>query len=130
MKRTPMKRTRKPRNSERGPWRSPAYLAWIRSLGCIFDGRLAEAAHVRYGDPEQGKPHTPMARKPGDNYALPLCAECHRTGPDAQHKSNERAWWAGRGINPIERCNALHAAWTAGDYEHGLAILRGPVAAE
>lgn len=82
------------------PIRSKAHLAFIRELGCVIDGRPAEAAHIRFADIARGKPHTPMARKPGDNWVLPLCPECHRTGPDAQHRGNERAWWAGKGIAP------------------------------
>ena len=117
-----MKRAKKRQRTKPGPWRSKAYLDFVRAMGCIFCQCPAEAAHVRYGDLEQGKPPTPMGQKPADNYALPLCAECHRTGPDAQHKSNERAWWARREVNPIALARALYEAYP--DYEKGCAILR------
>jgi hypothetical protein len=42
-----------------------------------------------------------MQQKPDDKpRTLPLCAMCHTDGPDAQHRSNERAWWAARDIHP------------------------------
>ena len=101
---------------------------FLRTLGCVICQRPAEAAHVRYGDPARGKPHTPMSRRPGDNYAVPLCAECHRDGPDAQHKSNERNWWKRKCIDPLNLTAALYEA--SGDYEQACAILRGLQAAE
>lgn len=105
------------------PVRDKAHLAFVRKLGCIICGRPAEAAHIRYGDIASGKPHTPAQRRPGDNYALPLCPEHHRTGPDAQHNGNERDWWKRRGIDPIDRARALYAA--TGDHEQGLRVVRG-----
>ena len=104
------------------PIRDRKHLAFVRSVGCIFDGRPAEAAHVRYGDIATGKPHTPAYRKPSDIYAVPLCAECHRDGPVAQHKSNEREWWERKGVDPLPLAAALYAA--TGDYEAACAILR------
>ena len=105
------------------PIRDRKHLAFVRAIGCVLCYRPAEAAHVRYGDMEQGKPHTPMSRQPGDNFAVPLCSECHRDGPDAQHKSNERAWWVRKGIDPLKLAAALYEA--TGNYEQACAILRG-----
>jgi hypothetical protein len=39
-----------------------------------------------------------MGEKPDDRRTLPLCAQHHLTGPDAQHSSNERRWWEQWGI--------------------------------
>ena len=85
------------------------HLNLIRRLPCIICFRAApsEAAHVRYGDPTQGKPSTGVAEKPSDRWTVPLCAEHHRTGPDAQHGSGERKWWERHGIDPIPLCEAL-----------------------
>ena len=41
-----------------------------------------------------------MGEKPDDWRTLPLCALDHLDGPNAQHRSNERSWWAAKGIYP------------------------------
>jgi len=76
--RKPMQRRRK-ETSKRAQrdtrWRSSEYLAWIRSLSCC-----------RCGGPG-GDPHHVIGLHWGlsgggltapDNYAMPLCRECHR----------------------------------------------------
>jgi hypothetical protein len=85
------------------------YLTDVRSCGCILTGRTqrVEAAHIRYGDLEGGKPPTGMGRKPDDCWVLPLCAELHRELPGSQHAGNERDWWAQFGIDPIVVARAL-----------------------
>ena len=60
-----------------------------------------EAAHLRYADARYSKLDTGRGRKPDDKWAVPLCADCHREGPEAQHNSNERAWWEKIGIDPL-----------------------------
>jgi len=92
--------------------RDEAHLNRIRALPCIICFRAApsEAAHVRYGEPSSGKRKAGVGEKPDDMWTLPLCAEHHRTGKDAQHGTNERAWWALHGIDPIPICKALAAA--------------------
>lgn len=54
-----------------GPWRSPAYLAWIRSLPCCVCGAppQSEASH-----------HGPrgVSQKATDLRAVPLCGDDHR----------------------------------------------------
>lgn len=92
------------------------YLAWIRRLPCIQCGttRGVEAMHIRAGYPADGWPPTPMQRKPSDVRTAPGCASCHREGPNAQHRANERAWWDRLGIHPPELCAALQAAFLAG----------------
>lgn len=104
--------------------RDNAYLAWVRRLPCVCCGSVqrVEAAHIRAGYSTAGWAPTGMAQKPDDFRVAPLCASCHREGPDAQHRSNERAWWSARGIDPPDLCAALRGAYEAnGD---GAAVLR------
>ena len=85
------------------------YLAFIRRQPCKKCGttRRVEAAHVRAGYPEAGWRPTGMAEKPDDRRTLPLCRDCHRDGPGAQHRMNERQFWAELGVYPPEACAAL-----------------------
>jgi hypothetical protein len=60
--------------------RSPAHLAWVRSHRCCVPDCVLmpiEAAHVRSGT-DGG-----MGLKPGDDWAISLCAFHHR----------EQHWW-------------------------------------
>ena len=88
--------------------RDPLHLAFIRRQPCCVCGRPgpSHAAHIRCGYPEAGWRPTGMGEKPDDWRTLPLCAQHHLTGPDAQHRSNERRWWAQWGIYPP--VEALH----------------------
>ena len=100
----------------------PAHLAFIRSLPCCACGApRSEAAHVRYSDAATGKVCA-VGQKPGDEWTVPLCAYCHRTGPHAQHKNGEREWWAGRRIDPLALSALLFEA--TGDRERGEYISR------
>lgn len=102
--------------ADRGRVRDNAYLAYLRRQPCECCGSVVrvEAAHIRSGYPEEGWPPTGMQVKPSDRRALSLCALCHREGPDAQHKSNERAWWRARNIYPPTRCAEVYADFLAG----------------
>lgn len=104
--------------------RDNAHLAFVRRLPCIACGDWppSQAAHVRSGYSEDGWAPTGMAQKPSDWRTLPLCGSCHLTGPKAQHKANERAWWERLGIHPPSVCTALYAA--SGSLEAGVAIVR------
>lgn len=78
------------------------HLDLIRRCPCLACGaEPAEAAHLRYGDAEAGKPITGIGQKPGDRWVTPLCPGCHRQGPDHQHSTSERRWWAARGLDPV-----------------------------
>jgi hypothetical protein len=90
--------------------REPAFLAFLRRQPCCV-GPLGcsgsvEAAHIRFGRPGSG--NAGMQRKPDDRDAVPLCRGHHRDGPDAQHRTNERAWWAAHGIDPHAYADVLH----------------------
>lgn len=104
--------------------RDNAYLAWLRRLPCVACGSRehVEAAHIRAGYPSAGWRPTGMQEKPDDTRCAPLCASCHREGPDAQHRSNERTWWSARGIDPPDLCRALRKAYDAN--EDGSQVIR------
>ena len=82
---------------------SSAYLRWIRSFPCVVCGTTVdiEAAHVRYASYAAGKMISGLGMKPHDAWTLPLCANHHHWGPDAQHRGSEVDWWKSWGIDPI-----------------------------
>lgn len=106
MKRTPLKRSRKPmkrsplkrktplrakslkKRSEPG---SSAYLKWIRSLPCIICGGVlgkSEAAHTRVlGD-------AGMAQKTTSRSCIPLCCWDHTLRWDSYHEISPESEWA------------------------------------
>lgn len=88
-----------------------AYLSFIRRQPCCVCHKPApsQAAHIRSGYPEANWPATGMAEKPSDYRTLPLCPMCHVDGPAAQHKGNERAWWASHEIYPPSLCASYRA---------------------
>ena len=104
------------------PIRSLPYRKWVASLGCVLCGGPAQCAHVRYGDLVRGKPHVGGAEKPGDEWSLPLCPPHHMDSDEAQHRMNERRWWAEQGVDPLTVCEQLRDAFPT--YEHGWAVVR------
>jgi len=74
----------------RGPDRSPEYLAWIRTLGCIVCARVSggttiiEAAHTNVLGPRG------LGQKASDFSAIPLCAAHHRENLDSYHVLGEK----------------------------------------
>jgi hypothetical protein len=75
------------------------YLNFIRSLRCCLCGTNegVEAAHLRVGSINDGKPTTGMGEKSSDKWALPLCKRHH----DLQHQMSESEFWASFGIDPF-----------------------------
>ena len=72
------------------------HLAYVRTLPCLVCGRPgpSDPAHLRSAARQYGKRQTGMGEKPDDKWTLPLCRRDH----DDQHRHNELAWWAGKGI--------------------------------
>jgi hypothetical protein len=88
--------------------RDNKHLQFIRSLPCCIcgDDTATEAAHIRTASLENGKPHTGMAEKPSDKWAVPLCGKHHRE----QHAfGNELEWWKCHGLNPFILAMTLRA---------------------
>lgn len=90
-------RQRQPRLHDDG------YLEFLRLKPCCVCGSRirVEAAHLRHG-------LTGMGRKPDDRLAVPLCAWCHREGPNAQHKMNEMVFWSLAMIDPFSIASFLY----------------------
>jgi len=89
------------RKSEPDLRRRVQHLAFVRQLPCVSCGKAApsEAAHVRTGT-DGG-----VGVKPGDRYAVPLCAACHAK----QHQIGELTFWSTLRIDPI---NVALRLWT------------------
>ena len=77
------------------------HLAFVRQLPCVACGKSApsEAAHIRTGT-DGG-----VGVKPGDRYAVPLCASCHAK----QHRIGELTFWSSLRIDPL---NVALRLWT------------------
>ena len=84
----------------------PVYLELIRELPCLNCGQepCGEAAHVRMQSAAHGK-RGGIGKKPGDRWALPLCAEDHRE----QHQIGEAEFWNRVGLNPLLVAVKLYA---------------------
>lgn len=87
--------------------RSPSHLKWVRGHECAAlsrnmqtgcEGKI-EAAHVRIGT-DGG-----ASLKPGDNWAVPLCAGHHRL----QHQWGEQTFWKWAGHDPRKLAQELWA---------------------
>lgn len=109
-------RQREPRIHDR------AYLGWIAALPCVAcacRGRRklgVHVAHIRAGYPDSpGWREFGKAEKPHDTHTAPLCPSCHLDGPQAQHRGNERAFWAALRIYPPAFCEAMWRAYQAGE---------------
>ena len=85
------------------------HLDFVRQLPCVACGKAApsDAAHVRTGT-DGG-----VGMKPGDRYAVPLCACCHAK----QHRVGELTFWSALRIDPL---NVASRLWTvSSDVEAG-----------
>ena len=75
---------------------SPKHESWIRTLDCFVCYKPSQSmlAHIRQG-------FLTMSRKPGSDRTVPLCGECHQTGPGAQHTMSEEKYWLQNGYPNI-----------------------------
>lgn len=73
LQRKPMPKRAKRKSNKRGPWRSPAYIAFVKTLTCVVCGAPADDAHHITGVGQLGG----MGTKPGDEYAMPACRGDH-----------------------------------------------------
>jgi len=72
-------------------------------------------------DAERGKVQA-VGQRPDDLWTVPLCANHHREGPDAQHRQGERKFWEKARINPLRLAELLAAV--SPDVEKGERIAR------
>ena len=86
---------------------SSGYLKFVRQLPCLITGRHGvDAAHVRYSSLRYAKRQTGMAEKPDDRWAVPLEHNRHLY---EQHNMDERAFWKGWNIDPLQVSSELHS---------------------
>ena len=93
-----------PAKERRGPVRDAGYLQWIRTLTCVAcqsEGR-SEAAHTA----DHG-----LGQKAPDTDAIPLCAVCHRTGPQAYHRLGRAAFERAHRVSCRRVVMRLQAEW-------------------
>lgn len=81
LRRTSALRARRRRKRRESAWRSPKYLAWVRSLPCVMCGRPADDAHHLVGIGHFGG----MGTKASDELTMPVCREHH----DEIHRTSE-----------------------------------------
>jgi hypothetical protein len=79
--------------------RSKEHLRFVARQACLICGRTpSHAHHIRYAQPKG------LALKVSDEFTVPLCAihhtEIHATG-------DERNWWLGNKIDPLETAREL-----------------------
>ena len=84
-----------------------AWLAMVRLMPCLVCGYpRSDPAHLRTGSRKYGKRQCGLQEKPDDRWVLPLCRNDHTD----QHRHNELAWWASKGIpDPFAVAVALYA---------------------
>lgn len=94
---------------------------FVASLPCVICGSHdVQAAHIRYGEPEYGKPQVGMAEKSDDCFVVPLCVAHHMH----QHhwEGGERDWWNVAQIDAVKL--ALRLFSVSGDVSRGDTIVR------
>lgn len=113
-----------PGKKKRPRERREDHLDFVRGCPCLVCGSRVRvhAAHLRASYVALGKRDTGKAEKPDDAWTVPLCAEHHTDGPDAQHKGDELAFWDRHKINPFLVALALFRA--SGDEEAAEIIIR------
>jgi DNA recombination protein Rad52 len=81
--------------------RAPEHLKRVASLGCAVCQRIpADAHHLKRVQPNA------LAKKPGDQWVVPLCRLHHRALHDA---GDETQWWQARKIDPVALAEELWA---------------------
>lgn len=86
--------------TKKKPWRSPRYLAWVRSQPCASCGRPATDAHHE-NEPGYGT----MGGRAGDERVVPVCRECH-----TKRHNTGRSYWR---IDIEALIARLNRAWEA-----------------
>lgn len=72
--------------------RSPAHLAFVRTLRCTVCGNAGvDPHHLKYAQPRA------KSRKSGDQWTVPLCRRHHES---VEAAGDEEAWWLREGIDP------------------------------
>lgn len=104
--------------------RDKAFLGFVAQLPCVScvcrghsQRTRTEVCHVKVSFPEAGWRAFGHSEKSHDKgRTVPLCSECHRTGPAAQHANlggDERHFWKELAVYPPALCSALVEAYEA-----------------
>ncbi len=93
--------------------RNRPHLKFVTTQPCLICGRTpSDAHHVKFAEQRA------VGRKVSDRFTVPVCRLHHR---ELHRRGNERAWWQGYGIAPLDVAAALwektHALETAGPDE-------------
>jgi hypothetical protein len=92
--------------------RDKGHLRYVASKPCLICEAIpSHAHHLRFTQPRG------MSLKVSDEFTVPLCVvhhnELHRPGTD------ERAWWHGKGIEPLDHARAL---WAEGSSDGAVTV--------
>jgi hypothetical protein len=87
------------------------HLKFVTTRPCLICGRSpSDAHHVKFAEQRA------LGRKVSDRFTVPVCRLHHR---ELHRRGNERAWWPGYCIAPLDVAAALwektHALATAGN---------------
>jgi len=88
------------------PWRSKAYLKFVRGKSCLVCGFPfdVQAHHLRHAE------KSGMGRKVDDRWVAPLCYRCHM---DCHTRGDEASWWSDNSCgNPIEWAEKTYKEWS------------------
>ena len=81
--------------------RDRSHLDFVASKPCLIcDRRPSHAHHIRHAQPRA------LGRKVGDEWTVPVCFTHHRSLHAA---GNEKDWWQGQRIDPLEVARQLWA---------------------
>ena len=108
----------------RGPDRSPGYLAWIRTLGCVVCARFNGASTVVEAAHTNALGSRGMGQKTSDFSAIPLCAAHHRENLDSYHRLGENGFSHKHGIDLKDSCFELHGRFWQQDFPHPALFIR------
>lgn len=85
---------------DKGPARSAAWLARIRSLPCLCCPHGKQTTPTQAHHPKGLFPRT-IGKRISDLLCLQLCDKHHTIGPGALHQTgDELGWWRAHGIDP------------------------------
>jgi ERF superfamily len=79
--------------------RDREHLKFVASQPCLVCGRTpSDPHHIKFAEQRA------MGRKVSDRFTVPICRLHHR---ELHRRGNERAWWDGRGIDPLSSAATL-----------------------
>ena len=109
---------------DKGPARSTAWLAHVRTLPCMCCPHGRQQSPTRAHHTKGLFPRT-MGRRISDLLTLPLCDGHHTDGPDALHREgDELAWWRRHGVDPYGVILSQLAACRDPERDEAIALVK------